>query len=445
MENNKNESEFKNVAYSYYFSENKIEDISLNFNDNINLQNANKSMNIYTNSNQNKNISFIIRFTTGQKFIINDNQNNLFISTFEKFIKENKLQSIKHKIRYILCNGQKVDLNKTLLENNINENCSVLMTIMEDNDIDFNDYKLKGFEFYGHVTKAGRDHNGNVRKNQDISLIHCSIGDIKGFNMLGVLDGHGSQGHLVSQFCHDYFIKKMEEFAHQCKLENISTPEEIYDKLSKANFKFILDCFKNADIEMTKQNLFDYNYNGTTCNLVIQLNKYLICANVGDSRAILIYDDDTKTNKGILALSDDHRPDLPQEYQRIIKNGGVVDKYINEEGEKIGLYRIYKPGSKYPGLSISRSLGDFIAKDCGLIPDPQIRILKINHNSQYLLICSDGVWKMLNNEQVRDLGNEFYNKKEIGPFCTNLVQNAVEEWEHFDIIGDDITVVCVFF
>ena len=114
--------------------------------------------------------------------------------------------------------------------------------------------------------------------------------------MLGVLDGHGSQGHLVSQFCHDYFIKKMEEFAHQCKLENISTPEEIYDKLAKSNFKFILDCFKNADIEMTKQNLFDYNYNETTCNLVIQLNKYLICANVGDSRAILIYDNDAKTN-----------------------------------------------------------------------------------------------------------------------------------------------------
>ena len=43
-----------------------------------------------------------------------------------------------------------------------------------------------------------------------------------------------------------------------------------------------------------------------------------------------------------MALSDDHRPDLPQEYQRIIQNGGVVDKYINEEGEKIGLYRIRK-------------------------------------------------------------------------------------------------------
>ena len=162
-------------------------------------------------------------------------------------------------------------------------------------------------------------------------------------------------------------------------------------------------------------------------------------------KAILIYDNDTKTNKGILALSDDHRPNLPKEYQRIIKNGGIVDKYINEDGEKIGLYRVYKPGSKYPGLSISRSLGDFIAKDCGIIPDPQIKILKINHNSRYLLICSDGIWKMLNNEQVRDLGNKFYSKKEIGPFCMNLVQSAVSKWEQLDIIRDDITVVSVFF
>ena len=52
---------------------------------------------------------------------------------------------------------------------------------------------------------------------------------------------------------------------------------------------------------------------------------------------------------------------------------------------------------------------------------------------------------MLNNEQVRDLGNKFYSKKEIGPFCMNLVQSAVSKWEQLDIIRDDITVVSVFF
>ena len=332
MENN---FEFKNMASSYDFSGNQIENISTKLEDNINLQKINKSVDIYSNLNKNENISFIIRFTTGQYFTFNDNQNNLFNSTFEKFIKEKGLQSIKNKIKHILCNGQKVDLNKSLLDNNITDKSSILMTLIDNNDINdknindkISEKKYKGFRFYGHISKAGLAVDGKTKINQDIPLIHCTIGNIMGFNMFGVLDGHGSQGHLVSKFCKDYFIKKMEEFAHQCKLENNNTPEEIYNKLAETKFQFILDCFKNADIEINKQNLFDSNYNGTTCNIVIQLNKYLICANVGDSRAILIYDNDTNTNKGILALSDDHRPDLPKEYQRIIKNGGIVDKYI---------------------------------------------------------------------------------------------------------------------
>ena len=90
-------------------------------------------------------------------------------------------------------------------------------------------------------------------------------------------------------------------------------------------------------------------------------------------------------------------------------------------------------------------MGYFIAKDCGLISEPQIKILKLNHNSKYFLICSDGIWKMLENEQVRDLGNKYYHKNDIGPFCHDLVQTAVNNWEKLDIIRDDITVLCVFF
>ena len=62
-----------------------------------------------------------------------------------------------------------------------------------------------------------------------------------------------------------------------------------------------------------------------------------------------------------------------------------------------------------------------------------------------MVIASRGVWEYMQNEQVRDLGNKFYDKKEIGPFCTNLVQQAVKNWEIRDIIREDITVVCVYF
>ena len=302
-----------------------------------------------------------------------------------------------------------------------------------------------GFRFYGQISKPGRNQNGEKKTNQDVSLIRINIGDIKGFNIFGVLDGHGPHGHFVSKFCKNFFIRKMNSLAMECKNNQITKPEDIYARLKKSNFDFFKNAFHEADIEMTKQREFEYNFSGTTCNIVVQLNKHLICASVGDSRGILIYDNDNKTNQGIIQLSNDHRPDLPQELERILSNGGMVDKLTDQEGNKVGPNRVFKYGLTYPGLAMSRSLGDFQAKECGVTTEPQIVEHKLNHNSKYMAICSDGVWEFLTNENVRDIGNTFYQKGDIGGFCSNLVKKAVQTWEENDIIRDDITVVCVYF
>jgi len=401
---------------------------------------------IQNNSIYNSNITFHIDFSTGQKFIFNDNQYNSFEITLNKFLKKEKLENYKTKIKCVLCDANKVDYSKTLLDNNIKQNCHVLFYIDDSNNtINNKDIFGKGFRYYGSTSKAGRDINGNVKINQDALIVYISVGNIKGFNLFGVLDGHGSHGHYVSEFCRNHFIKEMNLYANKCKTENICSPEEIYFKLKATNFDFIKDCFQDADNQMSKQNIFEYNMSGTTCNLVIQLNKYLICANVGDSRSIIIYDNDTQTNQGISTLSIDHTPSLPYEYQRIIQNGGMVGKYKYQNGSIEGLLRIFKPGQKLPGISLSRTLGDFMAKSCGVITEPDIFEYKMTHNTKYLLIYSDGVWKYLSNEDIRDLGNKYFPKGEIGPNCTDLVKRAVQEWECNSIIRDDITVVCVYF
>ena len=302
-----------------------------------------------------------------------------------------------------------------------------------------------GFRFYGQISKPGRNQNGEKKINQDVALVKINIGDIKGFNIFGVLDGHGPHGHFVSKFCKNFFIRKMNSLAMECKNNQITKPEDIYARLKKSNFDFFKNAFHEADIEMTKQREFEYNFSGTTCNIVVQLNKHLICASVGDSRGMLIYDNDNKTNQGIIQLSNDDRPDLPQELERILSNGGMVDKLTDQEGNKVGPNRVFKYGLTYPGLAMSRSLGDFQAKECGVITDPQIVEHKLNHNSKYMVICSDGVWEFLTNENVRDIGNTYYQMGKIGEFCSNLVKKAVQTWEENDIIRDDITVVCVYF
>ena len=307
-----------------------------------------------------------------------------------------------------------------------------------------NAVKGNGYRYYGQLSKAGRNQNGNTKINQDTALVHLSVGDIKGFNLFGVLDGHGSQGHYVSQFCREYFIRVMTKYAESCKQSKLTTPEAIYNELKRTKFAYIIDAFNKADTHMEQQK-FDYKFSGTTCNIVFQFNKHLVCASVGDSRGILIYDKGDKKNTGIFPLSTDHKPDLPGEIERIKLHGGVVEQIIDNEGNKVGPQRVWKAGLNYPGLAMSRSLGDFEAKEAGVISSPQITEYTINHSSKYMIICSDGVWEFIQNEQVRELGNAFLIKNDIAGFCTELVKFAMHSWEQFDIIRDDITVVCIYF
>ena len=303
-----------------------------------------------------------------------------------------------------------------------------------------------GFRFYGQLTKAGRNQNGKTKTDQDTPLVHLNVGDIPGFNLFGVLDGHGPDGHFVSQFCREYFINKMTSYAQICKQNKLTTPEAIYNELKRTKFAYIIDVFNKADSEMSKQNKFDFNFSGTTCYISFQFNKYLVNASVGDSRGIIVFDTGDSKNQGIQPTSTDHKPDLPGELDRIKMHGGVVDKITDSFGNKVGPQRVWKAGLNYPGLAMSRSLGDFQAKECGVISSPQIVEYTISSRStKYLCICSDGVWEFIQNEQVRDLGNAFLIKNDVGGFCSELVKFAVHSWEQFDIIRDDITVVCVFF
>ena len=392
------------------------------------------------------NIYFYMKFTTGQAYLMCANPKTLFQIAFDRFIKKYDIKFCNNKKIAAICNGERIDFKKSLLENNINQNDSVVLCIETQKNSDQKlDYPGLGFKLYAQISMDGNTINNEKKINQDISLIHLNVGNIKGFNLFGVLDGHGQNGHLVSTFCKDYFIKKFDDFANKCKIESIYNPEEIYNQLKITNFKYIIDCFNNADKEMKNNNQFDISSSGTTCNLVIQLNNNLICANVGDSRAILIYDNDTKTNQGIFTLSQDDTPNLPAEKIRIINNGGIVNKLIDENGNRIGVYRVFKKGDYGPGLAISRALGNLIAKTYGVISEPKITEYKKNHNAKFMLICSDGIWKYLTNERVRDLGNAFYPIGEIKLFCNHLIENAILEWRKIGTYRDDITVVCVFF
>ena len=306
----------------------------------------------------------------------------------------------------------------------------------------------KGFKCCSQLTKAGLDGNGQEKTDQDTPMLYLSVADIEGFNIFGVLDGHGNYGHFVSQFCRDYFMNKMKEYAESIMYitQSISA-EDVYFNLKQNNYSYIVELFMNIDNELSAQSdIFDCNMSGTTCNLIFQFNTHLVCFNVGDSRSILIEESSDNTNQIIRALSIDHKPDLPEELMRIKENGGMVDQIQDLYGNKLGPNRVFKEGCVYPGLAMSRSLGDFQAKECGVIPTPEIIEYEINPNTKYFVVCSDGVWEFLTNENVRDIGNKYYyNNNDVVGFCNELVNIAVNVWGEREKARDDITVVAVFF
>lgn len=75
---------------------------------------------------------------------------------------------------------------------------------------------------------------------------------------------------------------------------------------------------------------------GCTATVVLLTDSKIICANAGDSRAILCEKGQT------IELSKDHKPTSPEEKKRVVNAGGEV-----ELGRVNGI------------LSLSRAIGDF--------------------------------------------------------------------------------------
>lgn len=309
-----------------------------------------------------------------------------------------------------------------------------------------NQKKGKGFKCYSQITLAGREADGKLKTNQDTPLVCISVGGIVGFNMFGVLDGHGPQGHFVSQFCKDYFIRNMKTYTILLRTQKgISNAEAIYFELKNTKFNFIVELFTHVDVQLASQKSFDCILSGTTCNIIFQFNKHLICCSVGDSRGILVYDKGQYMGPGILALSTDHKPDMPGEMERITMCGGEIDSLKDMYGNRIGPPRVFKLGSDYPGLAMSRSLGDLLGKEVGVSPVPQIIEYDIDFSTKYFVICSDGVWEFSSNEQVRDIGNMYYALNDVAGFCSQILKLAMDLWNQINFVRDDITIVSVFF
>lgn len=93
----------------------------------------------------------------------------------------------------------------------------------------------------------------------------------------------------------------------------------------------IKESFKRVENKMeTKASRIDAMFSGTTCVMTFFNNDMIVCANSGDSRAILISEHENMEG-GMMPkyyftqLSRDHKPELPDEAHRIIQRNGRIE------------------------------------------------------------------------------------------------------------------------
>ena len=313
-----------------------------------------------------------------------------------------------------------------------------------NNNINFlnnNNIKIKSFS---HLSRAGTEEDGKTKINQDSYIVLPKVNDIENFSIFAVLDGHGPHGHLVSKYVSQNII---DNITTNVLINSSKNVEDIYLSLKKNDFAIIKNAFITAD-ENIKNMDFDVDESGTTCVLLIILGTHLICANVGDSRCILTYsenNDPELSELKVLPLSIDYKIAIPEERNRIIKAGGLVEQLKDSMGERAGPFRVFKPGKDYPGLAMSRSIGDAIAKKMGVIAEPGIIEHNLNGGIKFIVLGSDGIWEFLSNEDVRDIGKVFYLNCEANDLCEELYNSSLIKWKCNDSTVDDITIIAIYF
>ena len=80
---------------------------------------------------------------------------------------------------------------------------------------------------------AGKNEKGITKINQDTFFIEKNINGVDNFNIFGVLDGHGENGHLASKFVKNYILNQIKNHP---LIKNEKDPKK---NIFKNNFKWL--------------------------------------------------------------------------------------------------------------------------------------------------------------------------------------------------------------
>eukprot|EP00753_Platysulcus_tardus_P022588 PLAT9792.1.p1 GENE.PLAT9792.1~~PLAT9792.1.p1 ORF type:complete len:347 (-),score=120.03 PLAT9792.1:88-1128(-) len=216
-------------------------------------------------------------------------------------------------------------------------------------------------------------------------------------SFFAVYDGHG--GAEAATYCSKRLHAVLEE-------------QLALSKDAKSAFRAAYLQTNEEYLEFADKNSCD---DGTTAVSALVSESDIMVGNAGDSRAVLVQEGGVA-----VGMSDDHKPDRADEKRRILSLGGSVEFW--------GVWRVNGV------LAVSRAIGDRMLRRF-IVPEPEVKVVKRSPKDRYLVLASDGLWDVIENDEVALVMNREATPREG---AEKLIQIA---WHRGS--GDNITVLVV--
>lgn len=197
------------------------------------------------------------------------------------------------------------------------------------------------------------------KENQDFSKFYQFTTNKETTRLFLLADGHGPIGHTASLTAIELIIAFIEKKITE------KTELELTDECLK---QVLIDAFDHVQSKFLADKENNYKYSGTTMVVFMVRRITLFLASAGDSKGFLASKCGTQIVPSM--ISKDHKPDNPEESERIAKSGGVVAPYFDADNKPNGPQRVWNKAQTEPGLATSRTLGDLCGHNLGVIHTP---------------------------------------------------------------------------
>ena len=282
---------------------------------------------------------------------------------------KNSNENLMNNVNKLFSNFSNTSLNTS---HNINYNFSFENKKSNTTKISNSNTPIKSFSY---------NEDKNLKFRQSMEDVGITIPDLLNdyrVNLFCIFDGHGGID-VVN------FLKNRMSQLIKSSLENLIPVNEAISK-----------SFNKIDDELK---FYDSDNVGSTATVIIIKDNKIYCGNVGDSRAYIIYQDK------IQQISVDHKCSNEKEKQRIIENGGkIVKNRVNGQ------------------LILTRTLGDKAIKKFGVICQPDINEINVSKDINFVVLASDGVWDVINENELLDLSKKFKNADD---FCKEIIKESI--------------------